>query len=85
MKTSLRGSWKWLLVIYTLATFIESVFWGQMTAFTPIFLRQLGMEPSQIPYMVGLIAAVVGAAGIPFLPFWGALADRYSRKPLVVR
>ena len=23
--------------------------------------------------------------GIPFLPFWGALADRYSRQPMVVR
>ena len=85
MKTSLRSSWIWLLAIYTVATFIESMFWGQMAAFTPIFLRQLGMDPSQITFMVGLIAAIVGAAGIPFLPFWGALADRYSRKPLVVR
>jgi DHA1 family multidrug resistance protein-like MFS transporter len=56
-----------------------------MTAFTPIFLRQLGLAQSQIPSMVGMIAAFVGAAGIPFLPFWGALADRYSRKPLIVR
>jgi MFS family permease len=35
--------------------------------------------------MVGIIAAIVGAAGIPFLPFWGALADRFSRQPIVVR
>jgi MFS family permease len=56
-----------------------------MTAFTPIFLRDLGMTQSQIPSMVGIIAAIVGAAGIPFLPFWGALADRYSRQPMVVR
>ena len=56
-----------------------------MTAFTPIYLRDLGMAQSQIPAMVGIIAAIVGAAGIPFLPFWGALADRYSRKPMVVR
>jgi DHA1 family multidrug resistance protein-like MFS transporter len=80
-----RSSWIWLLSLYTVASFIETVFWGQMTAFTPIFLRQLGLPDLQIPSMVGLIAAIVGAAGIPFLPFWGALADRYSRKPLVVR
>ncbi|MGE5072794.1 MAG: MFS transporter [Anaerolineae bacterium] len=84
-RQSLRSSWVWLLIIYTVATFVESIFWGQMTAFTPIFLRQLGLAQSQIPSMVGTIAAVVGAAGIPFLPFWGALADRYSRKPLIVR
>jgi len=80
-----RSSWVWLLVLYTIASFLETVFWGQMAAFTPIFLANLGMAQSQIPQMVGIIAAIVGAAGIPFLPFWGALADRYSRQPLVVR
>ncbi len=85
MKTSLRASWTWLLGLYTAASFLETVFWGQMSAFTPVFLQRLGMAPAQIPSMVGIIAAIVGAAGIPFLPFWGALADRYSRKPMVVR
>src|SRR5574341_1517724 len=83
--TSLRASWTWLLGLYTVASFIETIFWGQMPAFTPIFLRDLGVAPSDIPSLVGIITAIVGAAGIPFLPFWGALADRYSRKPLIVR
>jgi MFS transporter, DHA1 family, multidrug resistance protein len=73
------------LSLYTVAAFLETVFWGQMTAFTPIFLRNLGLAPSQIPVLIGIIAAIVGAAGIPFLPFWGALADRYSRKPMIIR
>lgn len=84
-QAGLRDSWKWLLGLYTGASFLETVFWGQMTAFTPIFLRDLGLPPERIPSMVGIVAAIVGAAGIPFLPFWGALADRYSRKPMVVR
>lgn len=85
MNTAMRASWKWLLGLYTAASFLETVFWGQMTAFTPIFLRELGLAAAQIPSMVGIVAAIVGAAGIPFLPFWGALADRYSRKPMIVR
>ena len=85
MNSSFRSSWIWLLILYTIASFVETVFWGQMAAFTPIFLHDLGMDPSQIPQMVGIVAAIVGAAGIPFLPFWGALADRYSRQPIVVR
>lgn len=85
MKPLLRSSWAWLLGLYTAASFLETVFWGQMTAFTPVFLRSLGMPAGEIPSMVGIIAAIVGAAGIPFLPFWGALADRYSRKPMVIR
>ncbi len=84
-RDSIRSSWVWLLGLYTLASFLETIFWGQMAAFTPIFLRDLGMAQSDIPSMIGIIAAIVGAAGIPFLPFWGALADRYSRKPMVVR
>jgi DHA1 family multidrug resistance protein-like MFS transporter len=28
---------------------------------------------------------LTGLIGIPFLPFWGALADRYARKPVIVR
>ncbi len=82
---SLRASWTWLLSLYTVAAFLETVFWGQMTAFTPLFLRTLGVPQSELPALVGIIAATVGAAGIPFLPFWGALADRFSRKPLIVR
>ena len=85
MKSSLCTSWGWLLGLYTVAAFIETVFWGQMTAFTPIFLRDLGILQTDVPRWVGMIAAIVGAAGIPFLPFWGALADRYSRKPMIVR
>lgn len=81
----MRSSWKWLLGLFTAASFFETIFWGQMTAFTPIYLHDLGMVQSQIPAMVGIIATIVGAAGIPFLPFWGALADRYSRQPIVIR
>jgi MFS family permease len=35
--------------------------------------------------MVGAITAISNAVGIPFLPLWGALADRYSRQPIIVR
>lgn len=56
-----------------------------MTAFTPVFLQNLVMTAAEIPSVVGIIAAIVGAAGIPFLPFWGALSDRYPRKPMVLR
>lgn len=81
----MRRSWAWLLGLYTVASFLETVFWGQMSAFTPIILANLGLPAQQIPPMVGIVAAIVGAAGIPFLPFWGALADKYSRKPMIVR
>jgi MFS family permease len=75
----------WLLGLFTAASFIETVFWGQMSAFTPLYLPQLGIAPAAVPTWTGITAAVSAALGIPLLPFWGALADRYSRQPVIVR
>jgi DHA1 family multidrug resistance protein-like MFS transporter len=85
VNSKLNTSWAWLLGLYTAASFVETIFWGQMAAFTPLFLRDLGVAQIDIPRLVGIVAAITGAAGIPFLPFWGALADRFSRQPLIVR
>jgi MFS family permease len=81
----LTSSWVWLLILFTLAGFVEAIFWGQMSAFTPLYLPKLGVPLGQVAAWTGIISSVAGAAGIPFLPFWGALADRYSRQPIIVR
>lgn len=79
------SSWVWLVALFTGASFIEATFWGQMTSFTPLYLPQLGVRPSDVAAWTGAIAAISGALGLPFLPFWGALADRYARQPIIVR
>ncbi|MBI3241973.1 MAG: MFS transporter [Chloroflexi bacterium] len=79
------SSWAWLLALFSIAGFIETMFWGQMSGFTPLYLPKLGVAPEQVPTWTGAIAALSGAIGIPFLPLWGALADRYARQPIIVR
>lgn len=79
------SSWLWLLTLFTVAGFAETMFYGQMMAFTPLYLPQLGIAPPDVPQWTGAIVAVSSALGLPFLPFWGALADRYSRQPLIIR
>jgi len=81
----LRSSWVWLLVIFSFGSFIETIFYGQLTAFTPLYLPHLGVPADQVTRWAGLVASVSGILGLPFLPFWGALADRYARKPVIVR
>lgn len=85
--TGLRSnSWVWLLALFTVAGFVEAAFWSQMVAFTPLFLRELGVTTAaEIQSLTGVIAAVSTLIGLPLLPFWGALADRYSRQPVIVR
>ena len=43
----LATSWEWLLALFTLASFIEAMFWGQMSAFTPLHLPQLGVAAGE--------------------------------------
>jgi len=48
-------------------------------------LLRLGVAPQDMAFWTGVIASLAGLIGIPFLPFWGALADRYGRQPIIVR
>jgi DHA1 family multidrug resistance protein-like MFS transporter len=79
------GSWQWLLALFSVASLVETVFWGQMNAFTPLYLPRLGVAPGDVAVWTGTTVAISNAIGIPFLPFWGALADRYARQPVLVR
>lgn len=82
---TLTSSWGWLLGLYTVASFVEVLFWGQISAFTPLFLPHLGIRHADVRTWVGITTVVYGVVGLLFLPFWGALADRYARKPVIVR
>lgn len=77
--------WVWLLTLFTLASLVEAIFWGQMGAFTPLFLPRLGIPARDVATWTGAIVALSAAAGIPLLQFWGALADRYARQPVIIR
>ena len=80
-----KSSWVPLLVLFALASFIEAIFYGLMGAFTPLYLPVLGVPADQIVLWTGVTAAASAMVGLPFLPFWGALADRYARKPIIIR
>ena len=79
------SGWRRMLTLFTLASFIEVVAYGQLSAFTPLHLSTIGIAPDDVPAAVGLITAAVNVIGLLFLPFWGVLADRYGRKPLIIR
>lgn len=83
--TSRSRGWVWLLGLFTAAGFIEAMFFGQLGAFVPLYLPHLGIAAQDVPAWTGALAAINGALGLPFLPFWGALADRYARQPIIVR
>ena len=79
------SAWQWLLALYTFGGFVETAFYGQIFLFTPLYLPHLGVPPQDVAAWTGWIATISSAFGILFLPLWGALADRYARKPVIIR
>lgn len=79
------SGWRRVLTLFTLASFIEVIAYGQLAAFTPLHLPKLGVAPEDVPLTLGAITVGVNVIGLLFLPFWGVLADRFGRKPLIIR
>jgi len=83
--TKTTNAWHGLLFLFTFGSLVETIFYGQISAFTPLYLPGLGVPLLDIARWTGVIASVSGLIGLPFLPLWGALADRYARKPVIIR
>ncbi len=79
------SGWRRMLVLFSLASFVEVIAYGQLAAFTPLHLPRIGVRATDVPFWVAVITAGANLIGVCFLPFWGALADRYGRKPLIIR
>lgn len=80
-----RRAWVGLLALFASAACVETLFWGQLNAFTPLHLLRLGVAPARLAWWTGVTSGAAVALGLPLLPLWGALADRYARQPLIVR
>ena len=81
----MRSGWRRTLVLFSCASVVEVVAYGQLAAFTPLHLPRLGVATADVAFAVGALTAGANVLGILFLPFWGALADRYGRKLLIIR
>ncbi len=78
-------SWQLLTFLFALANFLEIAVVAHFVLFTPAFLSAIGFSPSQISAWTGPLASAGFVLGIWFVPFWGVFADRYGRKPLILR
>lgn len=80
-----RQSWQLLTFLFALANFLEVAVVAHFVLFTPAFLQTIGFSKSDIDTWTGPISGIAFAIGIWFVPFWGVLADRFGRKPLILR
>jgi MFS family permease len=84
-RTSSATGWAAIAVLFAATTCVESMSWNQLTAYTPLYLRELHVPAAQVPAWIAAISSLGWIIALPLAPLWGVLADRYSRKAIIVR
>jgi len=79
------SGWAVVAVLFAATTCVESMSWNQLSAYTPLYLRELHVPAGDVPGWIAAISSLGWILALPLAPFWGVLADRYSRKLIIVR
>lgn len=77
--------WRCMAALFLFTGLAESLAFGHFQAFTPLFLRQIGVSAPAVTTWTGLLGIMGSVVGLPLLPLWGALAERFGRKPIILR
>lgn len=85
-RTGELRDWRRNLWVMWVAQTISIVGFSFTTPFTPLFLRELGIQ-RQEDLLLWSGAMNAGSAVVMAVtaPLWGVIADRYGRKPMVLR
>jgi len=77
--------WRLLVAVFWLTSMVEGLGVSQIFALLPTYLSGMGVPETDRLAFVGLFSALIFVVGAPLVPLWGAWADKYSRKVVIVR
>src|SRR3954463_16508689 len=77
--------WRILVAVFWVTSMVEGLGVSQIFALLPTYLRQMGVPDEQRLSFIGLFRALIFVVVIPLAPRWGAWADKYLRKVVIVR
>ncbi|MBC7342479.1 MAG: MFS transporter [Clostridia bacterium] len=81
-----QDDWRRNVYILALVQLIMRVAMTSIKPFIPLYLPELGVTiPEQVAFWAGVATSVNFVGQVFTQPVWGNLADRYGRKPMVVR
>lgn len=79
-------AWQRDLYVVVLTVALAHVAFDLTQPFVPLYVRQLGVSDlAEAAFWSGLVSGVAPLCAAIMGPFWGNLADRYGRKPMVLR
>jgi len=78
-------AWRRNVLLLWVAVFISAICWTMVMPFMPVFLEeQLGVLVG-VSVWAGVLGAVNSGFNAVTAPIWGALGDRFGRKPMMLR
>ena len=81
-----NSSWQRTVFVLFLAQLLASLGFSTIFPFLPHYVEQLGASSGgSTVFWVAMVFSVQAVAMMIAAPIWGAVADRYGRKPMVVR
>jgi DHA1 family multidrug resistance protein-like MFS transporter len=78
-------SWRGVNVLLLCTSTVMFASEGHLVAFTPLQLRELGLNEVDVGIWTGILVAVTMGMALPLGPFWGVLAERFSRRAILLR
>ena len=79
------NDWRAINALFLTTTILEGLAFGHVNAFSPLFLTELGLSAAEVSAWTGFLYALMAGVAFPLAPFWGVLAERYSRRLVIVR
>ncbi|SFJ70330.1 Predicted arabinose efflux permease, MFS family [Paenibacillus sp. UNC496MF] len=78
--------WKRNLFVCWFGMFVTGVGMSQLAPVLPLYIKHLGVDdPDAIAQYSGLAFGVTFVISAVFSPIWGLAADKYGRKPMLLR
>lgn len=78
--------WRRNLIVCWFGAFVTNIGLSQIAPVLPLYIRHLGVQSTaSIEQMSGIAFGIIYITLAVFSPIWGHLADKYGRKPMLLR
>lgn len=81
----METNWKKQLWLIWIALFVMNAGFSLIMPFLPLYVKQMGAQGSMVELWTGLIFSANFITAAVSLPFWGGVADRVGRRPMMIR
>jgi MFS family permease len=85
-RSILMKMWKKNLIVCWFGIFVAAIGMSQIAPVLPLYIQHLGVQDTAtITKILGIAFGITFITSAIFSPIWGSAADKYGRKPMILR